>query len=293
MPWQCQEALLKFYISIVSSATSTEPPIFTTDQSKKNLPDHYLVPRYTSHQSCAVTVYPYGQTDAQINMGAFYQEGNKIVKKCVKDRAEFDGGKVVVNGEGIGQAVIIHIDHVGSRPVVEGPTDTTKTIRFEWPSPSAVVQNSANTTTSSALARRAYSNRNYSPTCCLRGDNPHPLSLIPAHCKAALHSFLAHIPASNDPIFTRDESKARHLPSYFLIPTTSKDEECMLKVSLGLGSTGIDVVIDKANFVSAARRIIDQCVGKWPFDGGWISMGTGPNQKITIHFQHFGIGVVG
>ena len=204
-------------------------------------------------------------------MGAFYQEGNKIIEKCVKDRAEFDGGEIVMNGEGVGQAVIIHIEHVGPRPVVQGPTDTTNPIPFEWPNPSAVTQNSANTTISSALARRTYSNRNYSPTCYLRGDNPHPLSLIPAHCKAVLHSFLAHIPASDNPTFTRGEGKARYLPGYFLIPTTSKDEECMMKVSLGLWSTGIDVVIDKANFVSAAGRIIDQCVGKWPFDGGWIS----------------------
>ncbi|KAK3173748.1 hypothetical protein OEA41_007080 [Lepraria neglecta] len=284
-------ALLKFFISIPSS---TNGPTFTRDPGKSNLPDHYLVPRQTTYQECTVKLDLYQPRDAEINLGSFYYEGNRIIENCVVRGADFNGGEVVMKGAGAGQAINIYIENPGPESIAQGPRNMTDSIHIKHPEPAVVVQDLVNTTDASALARRTSPEENYSPQCYLRSSHPHLLPLIPSHCEAALYNFRANIPPSINPIFTRDESKARQLPNYFLVPMKSKDEECTLMVDLAAGSTRIDAVIDINEFVSVGHRIIDQCVGKGPFDGGRIAMnGEGPNQVIIIRFQNSGLRDVG
>ena len=291
LPWRCKEALLKFFISIPSS---TNGPTFTRDPGKSNLPDHYLVPRQTTYQECTVKLDLYQPRDAEINLRSFYYEGNRIIENCVVSGADFNGGEVVMKGAGAGQAVNIYIEHPGSESVAQGPRNTTDSIHIKHPEPAVVVQDLVNTIDTSALARRTSPEENYSPHCDLRSSHPHLLPLIPSHCEAALYNFWANISPSINPIFTRDETKARQLPNYFLVPMKSKEEECTLLVYLAVGSTRTDAVIDINEFVLVGYRVIDQCVGKRPFDGGRIAMnGEGPDQVITIRFENSDVRDVG
>ena len=287
LPWHCKEALLKFFISI---PPSTNGPTFTREPGKSNLPDYYLVPRQTTYQECTVKLDLYQPRDAEINLASFYYEGNRIIENCVVSGADFNGGEVVMKGAVAGQAVNIYIEHPGPETIAQSPRNMTDSIHIKHPEPAVVVQDVVNTIDISALARRTSPEENYSPYCYLRSMHPHLPPLIPSHCEAALYNFWVNIPPSIDPIFTRSESRARQLPNYFLVPMQSKDEECTLMVDLAVGSTHIDAVIDINEFILVGDRVIDQCVGKGPFDGGRIAMnGEGPNQLITIRFQNSGL----
>ncbi|KAL2051406.1 hypothetical protein ABVK25_008273 [Lepraria finkii] len=284
LPRHCEEALLKLFISIPSSANG---PTFTRAPGKSNLPDHYLVPRQTTSQECTVSLDLHQPRDAEINMGSFYYEGNRVIENCVVSGTDFNGGEVVMKGAVVGQAVNIYIEHPGLEFVAQGPRNMIDSIHIKHPEPAVIVQDLVSTTDTSALTRRISPEENYSPYCYLRSSHPHLLPLIPSHCEAALNNFRAKIPLSINPIFTRDESKARQLPNYFLVPMKSQDEECALMVDLAIGSRRMDAVIDIYEFVMVANRVVDQCVGKGPFDGGRIAMnGEGPNQVITIRFQN-------